>query len=122
MEEIDLIFKRALNLLEVAEFTLNNGFYPDSINRSYYAVYYGAKALLLKKDITTKTHSGAIRRFNLEYVHKDTFNKEISEFFSKIEEHRKSANYDVSFKSTKTKAMKDLINAKKFIKECEKFL
>jgi len=122
MEEIDLILKRALNLLKVAEFTLNNGFYPDSINRSYYAVYYGAKALLLKKGITTKTHSGAIRRFNLEYVHKDTFDKEISEFFSKIEEHRKSADYDISFKSTKTKAMKDLINAKKFIKECEKFL
>jgi len=39
MEEIDLIFKRALELLKVAESNLNNEFYPDSINRSYYAVF-----------------------------------------------------------------------------------
>jgi len=77
---------------------------------------------LLKKDIATKTHSGTIRQFNLEYVHKGTFNKEISEFFSKLEEHRRNADYDVSFNSTRNKAMNDLINAKNFIKECEKFL
>ena len=67
MEEVNLLFQRALNLLEVGEFALNEGFYPDSINRSYYAVFYAVKALLLKKDISTKTHSGTIRQFNLIY-------------------------------------------------------
>jgi len=47
MEELDLLFKRSLKLLEVCEFTLNNGYFPDSINRSYYAVFSAAKALLL---------------------------------------------------------------------------
>jgi len=84
--------------------------------------FYGAKALLLKKGIITKTHSGTIRHFNLEYVHKGTFDKETSEFFSKLEEHRKNADYDVSFTSTRNKAMKDLKNAKIFIEECKKFL
>ncbi|MDR2624284.1 MAG: HEPN domain-containing protein [Methanobrevibacter sp.] len=78
MDEIRLIFQRALKTLKVAESNFNNGFYPDSINRSYYAVFYAAKALLLKKGITNKTHTGTIRQFGLEYVVNDTFDKEIS--------------------------------------------
>jgi uncharacterized protein (UPF0332 family) len=115
MEEIDTIFKRALELLKVSESNFSNEFYPDSINRSYYAAFYAVKALLLKKGITTKTHSGTIRQFNFEYVHKGTFDIEISKFFSKLEEDRRNADYDISYKITKNKAMKDLKNAKCFI-------
>jgi len=118
MDEISEVFKRALNLLKVAESNFNSGFFPDSINRSYYA----AKALLLKKGIITKNHSGAISKFGLEYVANSTFDKNIARFFSELEEDRRNADYDVSFKATENKAMIDLKNAKKFVKECEKFL
>jgi len=77
MDEINVVFERALNLLEVAESNFNNGFFPDSINRSYYAAFYAAKALLLKKGIITKNHSGAISKFGLEYVANGTFDKKV---------------------------------------------
>jgi uncharacterized protein (UPF0332 family) len=48
-EEFKTLFERSLELLKVAEMNFNKGFYPDSINRSYYAAFYGAKALLSKK-------------------------------------------------------------------------
>ncbi|MDR3290558.1 MAG: HEPN domain-containing protein [Methanobrevibacter sp.] len=56
MDEIYLTFQRALKALKVAESNFNNEFYPDSINRSYCAIFYAAKALLLKKGISNKTH------------------------------------------------------------------
>jgi len=121
-EEVELIFKRALELLKVAEFTLNNDFFPDSINRSYYAVFYAAKALLVKKGVITKTHSGTIHKFGLEYVINGKFDKEIGKFFSKLGEDRDKADYDYSHNITEEKARTDFKNAKKFVEECRKFL
>jgi uncharacterized protein (UPF0332 family) len=76
-EEFQVLFERSLELLKVAELTLNQGFYPDSINRSYYAVFHGAKALLAKNGIFTKTHSGTIQKFGLECIINGDFNKDI---------------------------------------------
>jgi uncharacterized protein (UPF0332 family) len=53
-EEVEVIFERSLELLKVAEINFKHGFYPDSVNRSYYAVFYAAKALLAKKGIFSK--------------------------------------------------------------------
>lgn len=42
--------------------------------------------------------------------------------FSKLEKDKEKAYYDYSYKVTKNKAKKYLNNAKKFVKECERFL
>ena len=121
-ETVKIAFEKSLELLNVAELNFNNEYYADSINRSYYAVYHAANALLIKKGIFTKTHKGTIRKFGLEYVINDKFNKEIGKFFSHIEKDREKADYDYSYDVTKNKAKKDLDNAKIFVEECEKFL
>jgi uncharacterized protein (UPF0332 family) len=69
------IFKRALGLLDDAKYTFDGDRYYTSINRSYYAVFYGVKALFTKKRITTKTHRGTINKFALEYVVNGDFDK-----------------------------------------------
>ena len=67
LDEIDTIFKRAIETLNYAEFNFNHDCYIISINRSYYAVFYATKALLLKKGVETHKHSGTIKKFGLEY-------------------------------------------------------
>jgi uncharacterized protein (UPF0332 family) len=49
-----MAFEKSLELLKIAELTFNNEFYADSINRSYYAVFHAANALLLKKGYLLK--------------------------------------------------------------------
>ena len=115
-------FEKSLKLLKVAELNFKNNFYSDSINRSYYAVFHAANALLIKKGIFTKTHVGTIRKFGLEYIVNDNFSKEIGKFFTNLEKDREKADYDYSYEVTENKAKKDLNNAKKFVKECERFL
>lgn len=80
-EKVTIAFEKSLELLEVSELNLNNGFYADSINRSYYAVFHAANALLLKKGIFAKTHAGTIREFGLNYVVNADFDKEYRNIF-----------------------------------------
>ena len=122
MDKIDSAFQKAKEALKVSKLNLENGFYSASINRSYYAVFYAAKALLLKKGKDPKKHSGTIAQFGLEYVINDNFDKEVSKILSRLEDDRENADYDFSYKSTEEKATKDLKNAKFFVEECKKFL
>jgi len=119
---VELAFKKALESLKVAELLYDTEHFPDSISNSYYAVFHAAKSLLIKKGILTKTHSGAIQKFGLEYVVNGDFDREIGKVFSKLQEDRGNADYDYSFKVSEKKAKKDLKNAKTFVEECKKFL
>jgi len=122
LDEVNIIFKRAIDTLNEAEFNFNHGFYNISINRSYYVVFYASKALLLKKGVKTYKHSGTIKRFGLEYVVNDKFDEKIAKTLSELEEDRTRADYDFDFDVTKIKAKEDLEQAKEFIEECKKFL
>jgi uncharacterized protein (UPF0332 family) len=109
--------------LDDAEFSFSHERYNISINRSYYAVFYAAKALLLKKKVSTKTHKGLIHQFGLEYVVNDKFDEKIAKNISGLEEDRNKVDYDFDFDfAKKMKAEIDLKDAKKFIEECKKFL
>jgi uncharacterized protein (UPF0332 family) len=55
LDEAKSIFNNALEFIEDFKIAINNERYKMSINRSYYAVFYGAKALLSKKGIHPKT-------------------------------------------------------------------
>ena len=48
----------------------------DSVTLSYYAMYSSALALLLKKDISPKTHDGTLRQLAKEYVKEGLLSKE----------------------------------------------
>ncbi len=58
----DLIKKYLLNAeekLSVAEYLLKGKFYKDSMSRSYYSMFFAAKALLATKEIYSESHSAA---------------------------------------------------------------
>ena len=44
------------------------GQYRDSVTMSYYAMYSAGLALLLKKDISPRTHGGTMKQLAKEYV------------------------------------------------------
>lgn len=67
-EEIEILIGRAKRRLDAAYHLFEDGFYEDAVSRAYYSMYFAAKALLLKKDITVKTHKGLLSKFGLEFV------------------------------------------------------
>ena len=51
-----------------AKMCLENGFYRDCINRSYYAVFYAIRAVLALESIDFKRHKDVVAYFNKEFV------------------------------------------------------
>ena len=106
MNEIDLTFQKSEEALQAAKLNLKEEFYSTSINRSYYAVFYAARALLLKKGKNPKKHSGTIAEFGSEYVINDSFDKKIGKLFFNLEKDRGNADYEISFESTEKRQKK----------------
>ena len=61
MKEIEELMKKARRYIDIAERDLNAGDHFVSVSRSYYAMFTAARAMLLKKSITPRTHKGVIK-------------------------------------------------------------
>ena len=61
-------FSLAEETYKNAKMCFDNGFYRDCINRSYYAVFYGARAVLALRSIDFRRHKDVVAFFNKEYV------------------------------------------------------
>ena len=87
---------QAATTLEDAKFLLTGNRSPQSIvNRSYYAMFYAALALLQQISKTPSKHTGVISLFDTEFVKKGIFPKELSKDFHKAFELRQRSDYKV---------------------------
>ena len=71
----DYRIQQAEESLLVAKTCLENGINKDSINRSYYSVFYAIKAVLALGTVDFKRHKDVIAYFNKEYVASEKFPK-----------------------------------------------
>ena len=62
--------EQAEEAIRSAETLLATGLHRDSVNRSYYAMFYAVLALLVTQDIATSKHQGVIATFDREFVKK----------------------------------------------------
>ncbi len=60
--------ERANDTLNEIGILLQNQFYNNAVNRLYYACFYAVSALLVSKEIQSKTHSGTKQMFGLHFV------------------------------------------------------
>lgn len=55
LDEIEMLLEKADERIGAAITLSENGYYDDAVSRAYYGTYFAAKALLLTKNISTKT-------------------------------------------------------------------
>lgn len=113
--EIQLLIDRAERRLEAAHHLLKEGFYEDAVSRAYYCMYFGAKALLLRKDITVKTHRGLLAKFGLEFVDEGVIEDYYGRALRIAEELREEADYSITRKISFEEAESVIEDAKKFL-------
>ena len=85
-------------------------------------MYSSALALLLKKDISPKTHEGTLRRLAKEYVQTGLLSKESYNFLYNARETRNDSSYDYSRTFSDEDAETLFLQAEKFINEVETLL
>ena len=98
------------------------GQYRDSVTMSYYAMYSSALALLLKMDISPKTHEGTLRQLAKEYVKTGLLSKESYDSLYESRETRNDSSYDYSKTFSEEEAENLILQAEKFINEVETLL
>jgi len=109
--------------LDDAKYLLEGGRSSQSIvNRSYYAMFYAALALLQKISKAPSKHSGVISLFDKEFVMKGIFEKELSKDFHKAFELRQTFDYKIIKNIGLGKAQEIYQKAVIFVKEVDKYL
>jgi uncharacterized protein (UPF0332 family) len=115
VEKAEELLKDAKDALERARFML-------SVNRSYYAMFTSARALLALEEKDSSKHSGIISLFNQLFVKPGIFPKEVSRFLLKAKDLREDADYGDFVKITEEDARTQFERATIFCNEARKKL
>ena len=126
-KEIEILIKHRLEqaqeALDDAKYLIDGNRSPQSIiNRSYYAMFYAALALLQKISKAPSKHSGVISLFDKEFVMKGIFEKELSKDFHKAFELRQSTDYKIIKPISADKANQIWQKAVKFVQALKLYL
>lgn len=80
-----------------AKMCLDNGFYRDCINRSYYAVFYAIRGVLALESIDFKRHKDVVAYFNKEFVAQGKFPGEMGRRLARLKMKREESDYSDFF-------------------------
>jgi len=125
-------YKRALiqHRLERANITLRDAYnlYNTEgspvgiVNRSYYAMFYAALALLATVDKETSKHLGVLSLFDEMFVKTKIFPKDMSKMLHKAFDVRQIGDYEDNANVDMEQAVEILKSAEQFIKAAEENL
>ncbi len=97
-------------------------FYDDALSRSYYAVFFAAKAALTMKGIEPKRHNGVVSNFNLHFVKTGLVERELGKILSLSKEDRELGEYDDFFVAAHEEVERQLQSAEVFLKGIERLV
>ncbi len=99
-------FSLAKETLANAKMCLDNHFFRDCINRSYYVAFYAIKAVLAIESVDFKRHKDAVAYFNKNYVATGIFPKELGKRLGRIKMVREESDYSDFFVASLEEAQK----------------
>ena len=121
-EKVEKGLQKAGSKLKTARKLFEDGFYDDSVSRSYYSMFHAASILLMLKGIEVHSHSGLVQMFGLHLVKTGEIDKKFGKMLSQVKELREDSDYEVLFEASKEEAELSLQNAEKFLKEIKRYL
>ncbi len=120
--EIPLYLDRAHQDLQAAQTNLQHGFYGVAVTRAYYAMFYGASALLASKGISRSKHRGVLSAFGEHFVKTGLIETEYAKMLGHAFDSRLDTDYDIAFTAERALAEEVLRDAQRFVGRCEEHL
>ena len=121
-KRVEFNLNLAKDRLTVAKNLLDNGFYIDSVNRSYYAIFYSARALVAKDNSDFSKHSAVMSYFRKNYVKTGIFDVKFSDYIGDAFALRSDGDYTYFFNVEKDDAEEQYNNAVEFYDAVKNFL
>lgn len=107
-------YERASEELENAKAMLDSSKYKMALNRSYYSIFHGMRAVNVLDEFDSSKHSGVIAHFNQYHVKTGDFSKEASKIIRTASEMREHADYEDFFIASRQDAEEQVEKAQVF--------
>ena len=114
--------EKAKDSLKVSKLAIDKGYYSDSANRSYYAVFYAINALFSLSGKSFKKHTGVITNFGLDYIQTGKIEPEYGHIANLAFRVRTKTDYSDFYVVSKEDVLKQYENAVKFVDRMEKYI
>ena len=88
--------------------------YDTAANRSYYAIFHAARAVLALDGVDFKKHSGVISNFQMRYIKTGVFKKELSDILKSAFSLRTESDYEDFYVIDKTDVIQQVEEAEVF--------
>ncbi|MGH7809598.1 MAG: HEPN domain-containing protein [Candidatus Binatia bacterium] len=115
-------WRRAAESLGAAESCRRDGYYADSISRTYYVILHAAKAALQLRDVTSESHAAVKRLFGLHLVQTGLVEGEWAAYIGIGLDVRLTADYDAETRFSDTDARDECDRARSFLQRIRQLL
>ncbi len=122
LEESQRWLAKARSSLTAAKKLLEDAFFAESISRSYYAMLYAAKSLVLLEGIGVSKHSAVAAAFGKKYVKTGKIAPRYHRMLLDSFEWRQKSDYDVYWLATRERAEKCQQDAEAFVAQADSLL
>jgi len=121
-EEIKGMLAKARRYLNSADLLRKNGDFDSAVSRLYYAMFYGAEALLLVRGKTFSSHRAVVSAFGEYFIKSGILPKEMHHWLHRAFEKRQISDYDYLTGISESEVVDLQAKAGLFIKRTEAFL
>lgn len=115
-------YERSLEELENAKALFEIGKFKLALNRSYYSIFHGIRAVNVLDEFDSSKHSGVIAHFNQFHVKEGHFPKNASKIIKTASEMREHADYEDFFVASRQDAEEQIQKTVQFLKYIEDYL
>ena len=114
--------ERAKEDLQAAKVNHDSGLFKASINRSYYAIFHGIRAVNILDGFDASKHSSVIAHFNQYFVHTGEFDRGLYKIIDGAYRIREKSDYSDFFTASREDSAVQLEHAETFVEKVEVYL
>ena len=114
--------EKARDCIKASKVLLDDGFYADSANRSYYAIFHAMNALFALRGIGFKKHSGVLANFNSDYIKTELIEVEYAKIAKEAFSIRTQSDYSDFYIVAKEEVIEQYYNAVRFLNRIEEYI
>lgn len=107
--------QRARRYLKTAALVMEDGDFETCVSRAYYAMFFVARELLRREDITPNTHQGLINQFGLRFVKAGDLPARFGRMLREAKELREFSEYAEERVLSREEAQVTLRDAEEFV-------
>ncbi|MBI4319627.1 MAG: HEPN domain-containing protein [Chloroflexi bacterium] len=119
VEEVQKWLGRARVTLAAADNLEKQSFFLEAISRTYYAMFYAARALLLSRGVGLHKHSAVIAAFGKQFAREGLVEPRLHRAFVDAFKERNRADYEVVEEPARESVQKRLELAEEFVNQVE---